>query len=224
MYRSLQILIGPRYHEVMTQQGAGVRSPGRPRKFDVDDVLDQVIEVFRERGYEGSSMADIERATGLNASSVYNTFGSKESLFRQSLARYEAERMNGIAGLLAAGTGGLADLHQALELQYAESLSEWGHQGCFAINTMIELGPRAGDAKEVLADFRLQLGDAIRQPLDRAVALGEISAQQVPHAVALLVTLTLGVGVLMRSGAPEAELAAYFEAAHAMVDSWRSQA
>ena len=60
----------------MAPSVSGIRSPGRPREFDVDDVLDRAIEVFRERGYEASSMADIERATGLNTSSIYNTFGS----------------------------------------------------------------------------------------------------------------------------------------------------
>jgi len=166
-------------------------------------------------------MADIERATGLNTSSIYNTFGSKEALFHRSLARYEAVRLAAIVDLLAVGAEGLADLHRALELQQAESVSEWGHGGCLAINTMIELGPRAGDTKEVLADFRRRLAEAIRLPLDRAVALGEMSPDQVPTAVALLVTFTLGVGVLMRSGASDAELATHFEAAHALVDSWK---
>ena len=207
----------------MATAATGVRSPGRPREFEVDDVLDRAIEVFRERGYEASSMADIERATGLNMSSIYNTFGSKEALFNRSLARYESVRLAGIADLLAAGTEGLADLHRALELQQAESVSEWGRGGCFAINTMIELGPRAGDTKEVLADFRRRLAEAIRLPLDRAVALGEASPHRVSTAVALLVTFTLGVGVLMRSGASDVELATHFEAAHALVESWKIQ-
>ena len=205
----------------MAPSATGIRSPGRPREFDVDDVLDRAIEVFRERGYETSSMADIERATGLNTSSIYNTFGSKEALFNRSLARYESVRLAGIVDLLAGGTEGLADLHRALELQQAESVSEWGHGGCLAINTMIELGPRAGDTKEVLADFRRRLAEAIRLPLERAVALGEMSPDQVPTAVALLVTFTLGIGVLMRSGASDVELNTHFEAAHAMVESWR---
>ena len=179
---------------------AGTRPPGRPRAFDVDDVLDRTIEVFREHGYEGSSMADIERATGLNTSSIYNTFGSKEALFHRALARYEGVRLTAIVDVLASGTGGLDDVHRALELQQAESESEWGVQGCLAINSMIELG-RAADAKALLAEFRSRLGDAIRMPLDRAVALGELRAAQLPNAVALLVSLTLAAGVLMRSGA-----------------------
>ena len=207
----------------MAHPASGIRSPGRPREFELDDVLDRVIEVFRERGYEASSLADIERATGLNTSSIYNTFGSKEALFHRSLARYESVRLAGIVDLLAVGTEGLADLHRALELQRAESLSEWGHGGCLAINTMVELGPRAGDAKELLAEFRRRLADAIRLPLDRAVALGEVSPDQVPTAVALLVTFTLGVGALMRSGASDVELATHFEAAHALVESWKIQ-
>jgi TetR/AcrR family transcriptional regulator, transcriptional repressor for nem operon len=207
----------------MAHTASDARAPGRPRAFDGDAVLDRAIEVFREHGYEASSMADIERATGLNTSSIYNAFGSKKALFEQSLHRYEAVRVAGIFDILGSGTDGLADLHRALEAQQAESVSEWGRGGCFAINTMIELGPRAGGTMEELAEFRRKLGEAIRLPLDRAVALGEIDAQIVPTAVALLVSFTLGVGVLMRGGAPDAELAVHFEAAHALVDSWKRQ-
>jgi AcrR family transcriptional regulator len=207
----------------MTGSATGARPSGRPRAFDVDGVLDRAIEVFRERGYEGSSMTDIERATGLNSSSIYNTFGSKETLFQRSLSRYESVRLGTITDVLAGGTDGLADLHRALDFQQAESMSEWARAGCLAINSMTELGPRAGDAKELLTDFRLRLADAIRLPLDRAVALGEITADRVPNAVALLVSFTLGVGVLMRSGASDAELGAHFEAAHALVDSWTTR-
>jgi AcrR family transcriptional regulator len=221
--RPLHILLWRRYSDVMAGSATGARPSGRPRAFDIDGVLDRAIEVFRENGYEGSSMADIERATGLNSSSIYNTFGSKETLFQRSLSRYESVRLAAITEVLAAGTAGLADLHRALEFQQAESLSEWGRGGCLAINSMTELGPRAGDAKELLTEFRRQLADAIRLPLERAVALGEMRPDRVSHAVALLVTFTLGVGVLMRGGASDAELATHFEAAHALVDSWSVQ-
>jgi AcrR family transcriptional regulator len=207
----------------MTAPVRGTRPPGRPREFDIDEVLDRVIEVFRERGYEASSMADIERATGLNASSIYNTFGSKDSLFQRALSRYESVRLAAITDVLSSGTGGLDDLHRALDLQQAESQSEWGLRGCLAINAMIELGSREASTKASLHEYRRGLAEAIRMPLDRAVAIGEMSATQVPNALALLESLTLAVGVLMRSGATNAELATHFEAAHALVESWRAQ-
>ncbi len=205
----------------MARQATTERTSGRPRSFDVDEVLDRTIEVFRSRGYEASSMAELERATGLNVSSLYNTFGSKEGLFHQALARYQTQRLGFFSAALGNGTEGLTDLHRTLDLQEQESASAWALQGCLAINVMAELGPRAGDAKQQLIDFRVGLANAVRLPLERAAAMGEISPDQVPNAVAMLVCFTLGVGVLMRSEAPTAELAQHFAAAHAVVESWR---
>ncbi len=81
--------------------------------------------------------------------------------------------MSTIAEILGAGTAGLDDLHRALEIQQFESLSEWGRDGCLAINSMVELGPRTGDVKDALVEFRRQLAEAIRLPLERAVELGD---------------------------------------------------
>ena len=57
------------------------RGPGRPRKFDADDVLDKVIDVFWELGYEASDTETLSRRTGLTKPSLYNAFGAKEDLF-----------------------------------------------------------------------------------------------------------------------------------------------
>lgn len=184
-------------------------------------ALDQAIEVFRELGYEAASMAELERATGLNKSSIYNTFGSKEGLFRQALTRYENGRLSAIHDILATGAGGLDDLHRALDLQRAECESPWGGQGCLAVNTMTELGRRGESINGCGVDFRRALTELLRMPLERAVAAGEMAEADVPLAAALLLSLTLGVGVLMRGSPTVGELGAHFEAAHAAVESWR---
>ena len=205
----------------MTPSVMSARPPGRPLEFDVDQVLDRAIEVFRELGFEATSMADLERATGLNKSSIYNTFGSKELIYRSSLDRYERVRLTAIRDVLAAGTAGLDDVHSALDLQQAECESDWGVRGCLAVNSMTELGPRVPEVRTLASGFRSSLAELIRMPLERAATLGEMREDHVPEAVALLVSLTLGVGVLMRAGASHAELAAHFAAAHAAVESWR---
>jgi len=44
--------------------------------------------LFGERGYEGTSMADLTQAMGLNPSSIYAAFGDKHALFQLAVKRY----------------------------------------------------------------------------------------------------------------------------------------
>jgi AcrR family transcriptional regulator len=63
---------------------------GRPRTFDPDVALRQALDVFWERGYEGTSLSDLAAAMGIRSASIYAYFGSKENLFRQVMALYGA--------------------------------------------------------------------------------------------------------------------------------------
>src|SRR2546425_1079099 len=64
------------------------RAPGRPRRTASDarfhrrlgEVLDHATEVFCEKGYEGASMRDLSRASGMSLAGLYHYFGSKERL------------------------------------------------------------------------------------------------------------------------------------------------
>jgi len=44
--------------------------------------------LFWERGFEGTSMADLNQAMGLNPSSIYAAFGDKHALFSLAVKRY----------------------------------------------------------------------------------------------------------------------------------------
>jgi AcrR family transcriptional regulator len=63
---------------------------GRPRTFDPDVALRQALDVFWERGYEGTSLSDLAAAMGIRSASIYASFGSKEDLFRQVMTLYGA--------------------------------------------------------------------------------------------------------------------------------------
>jgi len=60
----------------------------RTRGFRNNATLSRAMRVFWQQGYEHTSVRDLERATGLNASSLYNAWGGKETLFRHVLAYY----------------------------------------------------------------------------------------------------------------------------------------
>ena len=62
--------------------------PGRPREFDLEEALDDAIEVFRARGYHGTSVQDLTEGTGLARGSLYKAFHDKRSLFLAALDHY----------------------------------------------------------------------------------------------------------------------------------------
>lgn len=61
---------------------------GRPAEFDKDHALDVAMHLFWERGYEGTSMADLSQKMGIHPSSIYAAFGDKQALFALAAKRY----------------------------------------------------------------------------------------------------------------------------------------
>ena len=62
---------------------------GRPKNFDPETAIAAVKELFWLQGYEGTSLHDIERATGLAKQSLYREFGDKRGIYLAALRHYE---------------------------------------------------------------------------------------------------------------------------------------
>src|SRR6201987_1771674 len=71
-----------------TKNGASSAKRGRPAEFNRRAALIRAMKLFWERGYEGTSFADLIRAMKVNPSSFYNSFGSKEKLYREATEAY----------------------------------------------------------------------------------------------------------------------------------------
>ena len=57
--------------------------------FDEETALQKAKKLFWRKGYNGTSMDELTKATGLSRSSIYNSFGDKYSLFIQCLNYYK---------------------------------------------------------------------------------------------------------------------------------------
>jgi len=69
-----------------------------------EEVLDRLLEVFRQKGYDGASLADIADATGLGKSSLYHHFpDGKVDMARQVLDRLAAILEEGLFAPLRTG-------------------------------------------------------------------------------------------------------------------------
>ncbi len=184
---------------------------GRPRKFDEGAVLDALTELFWEKGYEATSMADILDVSGLRKSSLYNTFGSKRDLFRRILDRYIAVRMEGFAEMAAANDEpGIQTLHDFLARVFA-----FGRAGCLAVNTTTELG--ASD--QMISDLAHTYRDRIRTALQSVIATA-IGDERLETRTEMLLGFLLGYAVAARTGASDSEMAGLTTAAHTTVAAW----
>src|ERR1700759_5549487 len=75
--------------------------PPRPRR---EEILDEATRLFAERGYEGTSMADLAETVGLRKASLFHHFASKELLYAAVLERLVDEVGAAIAkAMLAEG-------------------------------------------------------------------------------------------------------------------------
>ena len=62
------------------------------------EIVDRLFVVFQDHGYEGASLADLSRATGLGKSSLYHHFpGGKEQMAEAVLGKGKAFMQTAVA-------------------------------------------------------------------------------------------------------------------------------
>ncbi len=73
---------------------------GRPRGFDPDSVINDVMIEFWKHGYDNVSMDSLCKLTKLSKPSFYNAFENKEKLFSICLKRYHEKYSSPLLGQL----------------------------------------------------------------------------------------------------------------------------
>lgn len=97
---------------------APVRRRGRPGH-DRASVLAAAVEVFNERGYDGTSMEDLAGRLGIGKSSIYHHVQSKEELLRLALD----QALVGLESAAAVVAASDAPAVQRLELLLRHSIA-----------------------------------------------------------------------------------------------------
>jgi AcrR family transcriptional regulator len=179
---------------------------GRPRAFDKDQALDKALHVFWAKGYEGTSVADLTEAMGINPPSLYAAFGNKEALFRLALQRYEATRDAFFAEAFAAPTA--REAMERLLFGIAEALSDRSKpQGCLMVQAALSGGEACEAVKKDLACRRNAGEVMIRERLKQARKEGDLPTDADPVALAsFIATVTQGMAVQAASGAGRKQL------------------
>ncbi|MGJ8662351.1 MAG: TetR/AcrR family transcriptional regulator [Marinicella sp.] len=127
---------------------------GRPRKIEPEVILENAMQVFWEKGYDGTSMVDIMAATGMHKGSLYQTFGDKKSMFMAALELY-LDQMYADQKRIISEHNNPTDAMRAVlfqMLKYARcDEHEGAHQkGCLAVNSLVDSAPFDDDISGLL--------------------------------------------------------------------------
>jgi AcrR family transcriptional regulator len=179
---------------------------GRPIGFNKDAALEAAMLLFWERGYEGTSMADLTDAMGLNPSSIYAAFGDKNALFQLAVKRYVEMRAQYAVKALEEPT--LEKVVRALFHNTVAFLTTPGHPPtCMTLTGAVGCSLDATPARNLMTEIRRQNEDAIRERLLRARKNGELpKGINADDYTRYLSTIIAGLSIQAANGSTRAEL------------------
>jgi AcrR family transcriptional regulator len=179
---------------------------GRPIGFDRDAALEAAMLLFWQRGYEGTSMADLTHAMGLNPSSIYAAFGDKHTLFQLVVKRYMELRAQYAVKALEEPT--LERFIRALFDNTVAFLTTPGHPPtCMTLAGAVGCSLDATPARDLMTAIRKQNQVALRKRLLKARKSGELPKKiNVDDYTRYLSTIVAGLSIQAANGSTKAEL------------------
>ncbi|MEM8856877.1 MAG: TetR/AcrR family transcriptional regulator [Chloroflexota bacterium] len=171
----------------------------RPRAFDEDKVLNRAMHLFWEKGYEATSIQDLEANIGVGRRSLYNTFGSKHALFLAALGKYTQSSDGPSFEKVCESHSAVDTIRSIFENLADDSLADQTRCGCFMVNSAVEL---AGQDEDV-SKFSESAVQALTNGFYKLVRDGQISKEipieKDPVALAQYLTNTyLGFRVMAK--------------------------
>ncbi|AWL10679.1 HTH-type transcriptional repressor ComR [Saliniradius amylolyticus] len=136
-------------------------------KYDRQAAIDKAMELFWQRGYQATTMRDLQQALDMRPGSIYSGFGSKEGLFREVLNCYTQNSLDLLNKHLTQTSDAMAGLERFFyaSLEPGDCPSTEPCRICLLTKVVTEIG----DSHQELAECaRLSL-EYIEHAFERAL-------------------------------------------------------
>ncbi len=172
----------------------------RPREFQPDIALESLKRAFWEKGYHGTSMQDLEAATGLRKQSLYREFGNKDSMYARALQLYCDKDMAQLSEVIMRAPTAYERFRDLFYVVLAP-VRLGDRYGCFVCNAAID---HAGEDSATMQAVKEGIEGTIAL-FDRALAISapykENQTLRAQTATSLA-TSYFGLRVMVRGGIP----------------------
>jgi len=193
---------------------------GRPREFARDEALLKARDLFWKRGYEGVSMADLVAELGIASARIYAAFGSKEALFREAIANYEANEGGFADRALQEETSARGAIERMLRSAVETYTRPGKPKGCMVVSAATNCSSTNDAVLAWLATHRRERTASIIERLEQAVDMGELPADTDVEALGdYFAALLHGLSVQARDGIPKKRLLASIPVAVRLLES-----
>ncbi len=171
----------------------------RAKVFDETKVLQKAMELFWKQGFHATSIQDLVDHLGINRASIYNAYGSKESLFEKAFRYYQLSNREHIIDFLNRHSDVKNGLYKLFEQTIIQSCEDVDRKGCFVVNTTTELIPVNPFLQTVLAENKQKFEELFYQYLKQGEELEQIAPNKDLKAIStLLFTLYNGLQVVIK--------------------------
>jgi TetR/AcrR family transcriptional regulator, copper-responsive repressor len=174
---------------------------GRPRKFDKDEVLQIIVNIFWQKGFAGTSLDDLSAATSLSRPSLYAAYGNKLAMYLLALEVFGKRMATEAVGAVMTGSNlraGLENFYEAALDIYLGTTDEMG-QGCLVFTTAVTEATTQPEIRKTLAAQLAGLDEALKSMIQARAP--DLAPDLLEAATNLASGALLNLAIRARAGA-----------------------
>src|SRR5688572_31511510 len=122
------------------------------KQFNREKVLEVASSIFHQKGYNGTSIDEILKATGLSRSSLYDSFKDKHNLYLLSLDFYKNAEISAYETVNQKTLNGLEKIEYVFKEVVNHLVNHPEDNGCLMVNAAAEMSKKCDKTSQVICN------------------------------------------------------------------------
>lgn len=173
---------------------------GRPKSFDEDTAIDAFVNVFWTRGFDATSIDDLQASVGIKRGSFYAAFGNKETAFVTALERYAQTVTRSTVSALDDADSPIGGLSGFIRRVGAFMAANPG-RGCLLLTSLVDRPPLSDDQAGRLESIGATIQQKIMKTANSAARdFNPKNGHDAETVSAFVMSSLLGLNAMARAG------------------------